>query len=539
MPIQIFNPSRATRGMAVAPHSLAAQSAVAVLREGGNAVEAMITAAATIAVVYPHMNSIGGDGFWLISRPGSAPVGIEACGAAAMATSIERYRELGLSSIPHRGALAANTVAGTVSGWDAAYRWSRESLNGQLPITRLLDDAISYAAHGVPITSSQSRCVAAKRDELVAVPGFADTFLDAERANPLPQTGERFMQPRLAATLEHLARTGLDDFYRGDLARGMAGELVALGSPLALGDLERHRARRVMPLSLTHSLGHVFNMPPPTQGLVSLMIVGILDRVLKAEMDPLGAEYVHACVEATKLAFAVRDAHITDPDYMEVTPQTLLEPAHLDRLAAEIMMDRAAPWGKSLGPADTVWLGVVDGDGVAVSFIQSIYHEFGSGIVLPTSGVNWQNRGCSFSLDPQSRNPLMPGRRPFHTLNPALARFSDGRIMVYGNMGGDGQPQSQSAVFTRIASYGWDPQTAIDAPRWLLGRTWGQASDSLKLEARFPVETVERLRALGHEVDVLQPYDETMGHAGAIVRYANGCFEGGHDPRSDGTAIGW
>ena len=538
-PMHVFNPARATRGMAVAPHALAAQSATAVLRDGGNAVEAMISAAATIAVVYPHMNSIGGDGFWLISRPGSEPIGIEACGAAAMAASIAHYQALGHSQIPHRGALAANTVAGTVSGWDAAHQWSREALNGRLPMDRLLADAIHYASHGIPVTDSQARCVAAKRDELRPVPGFADTFLKAGAADPLPLAGERFRQPRLAATLAQLAHAGLDDFYRGDLARDMARELQALGSPVALSDLERHHARRVRPLCLDHSLGRVYNMPPPTQGLVSLMIVGLLDRVLTPDMDPLGAPYVHACVEATKLAFAVRDAHITDPDHMAIDPQTLLAPAHLDQLAATISMDRAAPWGQGLGPADTVWLGAIDGDGVAVSFIQSIYHEFGSGIVLPTSGVNWQNRGCGFSLDARSRNPLMPGRRPFHTLNPALARFQDGRVMVYGNMGGDGQPQSQSAVFTRTAQFGWNPQTAIDAPRWLLGRTWGQASDSLKLEARFPAETVAQLRAMGHVTDVLQAYDETMGHAGAIVRHADGCLEGGHDPRSDGAAIGW
>jgi gamma-glutamyltranspeptidase/glutathione hydrolase len=184
-------------------------------------------------------------------------------------------------------------------------------------------------------------------------------------------------------------------------------------------------------------------------------------------------------------------------------------------------------------------MGVIDKDGVAVSFIQSIYHEFGSGIVLPESGVNWQNRGCSFSLDPQSRNPLTPGRKPFHTLNPALALFDDGRAMVYGNMGGDGQPQSQSAVFSRIAMFGMNPQAAISAPRWLLGRTWGQASDTLKLESRFAPETVAALRALGHEVDVLGAWDETMGHAGAIVRHPDGTLEGGNDPRSDGAAAGW
>jgi oxamate amidohydrolase len=182
---------------------------------------------------------------------------------------------------------------------------------------------------------------------------------------------------------------------------------------------------------------------------------------------------------------------------------------------------------------------VLDANGVAVSFIQSIYHEFGSGVVLARSGINWQNRGSSFSLDEQALNPLMPGRRPFHTLNPALARFSDGRTMVYGNMGGDGQPQSQSAVFSRIAHFGWNPQAAIDAPRWLLGRTWGQTTDTLKLEARFAPATAAALEVLGHEVETMQAYDEAMGHAGAIVRYPDGLLEAGFDPRSDGAAAGW
>jgi gamma-glutamyltranspeptidase/glutathione hydrolase len=182
---------------------------------------------------------------------------------------------------------------------------------------------------------------------------------------------------------------------------------------------------------------------------------------------------------------------------------------------------------------------VVDGNGLAVSFIQSIYHEFGSGVVLSASGINWQNRGCSFSLDARARNPLTPLRRPFHTLNPALARFDDGRVMVYGNMGGDGQPQSQSAVFSRIAQFGWNPQAAIDAPRWLLGRTWGAATDTLKLESRFPAATFDTLRAFGHEVEALGAYDEAMGHAGAIVRHAHGGLEGGSDPRSDGAVASW
>ncbi|SAI60515.1 gamma-glutamyltranspeptidase [Bordetella ansorpii] len=530
------HPARGTRGMATAPNALASQSALAVLREGGNAVEAMIAAAATIAAVYPHMNSLGGDGFWLISRPGHAPLGLEACGAAAGAASIDSYRARGLDSIPFRGGLAANTVAGTVSGWDAAYTWSRQELRGRMPVARLLEDAIGYARDGIPVSRSLSACIAAKRDELADVPGFAQTFLpDGE----VPAIGSRFRQPRLAATLLQLAMQGLDDFYQGDLAHSIAGDLERVGSPLRLSDLQSHQAAWKTPLALTHTLGTVYNMPPPTQGLVSLLILGQLDRLLEDGMDPLGAPFVHACVEATKQAFAIRDRDITDPAYMSIDPQQLLAADRLDEMAAHVRPGMAGAWAGGKGPGDTVWMGVIDANGVAVSFIQSIYHEFGSGVVLEHSGLQWQNRGCSFSLDPQSRNPLMPRRKPFHTLNPALARFSDGRTMVYGNMGGDGQPQSQAAVFNRIAHFGMNPQAAIDAPRWLLGRTWGNSSETLKLESRFPPDTIDTLRTLGHPVDVLQAYDETMGHAGAIVRHADGLLEGGSDPRSDGAAVGW
>src|ERR1700680_3239005 len=192
MSAEFLNPTRGIRAVAVSPQWLASQSALAVLREGGNAVEAMIAAAATIAVVYPHMNSIGGDGFWLLSRPGEKPVGIEACGGAALAATIDEYRSRGLTSIPTRGPLAANTVAGTVSGWQLAHRWSNETLGGKLPAARLLEDAIHYAKHGVPVTRSQAQCVAGTRAELQSIPGFADTFLPGERA---PVTGARFALP--------------------------------------------------------------------------------------------------------------------------------------------------------------------------------------------------------------------------------------------------------------------------------------------------------------------------------------------------------
>ena len=525
-----------TRGMAVAPHALAAQSALDVLREGGNALEAMIAAAATIPVAYPHMNSIGGDSFWLVHAPRKAPRGIDACGAAARAASIEWYAARGISqSIPFRGGIAANTVAGTISGWDAAYRMSRR-WGGRLPLARLLADAIHYAERGVAVTASQATATAAKRGELEVQPGFRETFLTGGAA---PAAGSLFRQPRLAATLSRLARAGLGDFYSGRLAKSIARDLAAVGSPLGPDDLVRHRAKWVTPLALKHSLGTVYNLPPPTQGLVSLLILGMLDALEAGAAGPASADAVHLAVEATKRAFAVRDHCITDPAYMTVDPQKLLAPQKIRELAADIDRGRAARWGAGRPPADTVWMGVVDGAGRSVSMIQSIYHEFGSGVVLEESGINWQNRGCSFSLDPKALNSLRPGRKPFHTLNPALALLDDGRALVYGTMGGDGQPQTQSAVFTRIAVFGMDPQQAVSAPRWLLGRTWGQTSDSLKLESRFSTGVVADLARRGHEMEVLGEFDETMGHAGAIVRHPGGVLEGGADPRSDGAVAAY
>lgn len=523
--------------MAVAPHAAASQSALAVLREGGNAIEAMIAAAAAIAVVYPHMNSIGGDSFWLLHVPGEAPGAIDACGAAAGRATHDWYAERGVThTIPARGGLAANTVAGTISGWGAAHELSRRALGGRLPLSRLLADAIAYARGGCPVTASQSALTAAKLGELHAQPGFAETFLDAGGA---PPAGSRFYQQRLANTLERIATAGTRDFYRGELAQSLTEDLARVDSPLTGRDLAAHRAQLVDPLQLAHRAGTLYNMTPPTQGVVSLLILGILDALNIRDVPHGSADYVHLCVEATKQAFLVRDARVTDPRYMTVPAQALLAPAHVRSLAQKIDRRWAAPWGSTTQAGDTVWMGVIDGAGRAVSFIQSIYHEFGSGVVLPGSGVNWQNRGCSFSLDPQALNALAPGRKPFHTLNPALACLVDGRTMVYGTMGGDGQPQTQCALFTRAIEYGMAAQAAVNAPRWLLGRTWSQSSETLKLESRFDAGVMRDLSERGHDVEIIGTYDETVGHAGMIIRQADGMLEGGADPRSDGAVAAY
>ena len=519
--------------MVTAPHHLASQAGLSVLKEGGNAAEAMVAMAAAVAVVYPHMNSIGGDGFWLLAAPGEDVIGIDACGAAAEAANIAYYRDRGFEAIPERGPLAALTVAGTVSGWAAALEVSRR-WGGNMPLPRLMEDAVHHGREGIAVTAGQQANTAAKLDGLKDAPGFAEAFLTD---GAVPAEGARFRQERLAATLEQLGRAGLKDFYRGELATAVARDLKAVGSPVSAADLALHTATQVTPLSTEISAGTLFNMPPPTQGLASLMILALFDRLGVAEGESF--DHIHGLIEATKRAFLVRDRTVTDPAFMSRDVRDFLDPAFLDTEASKIDRRIALPWPQPARRGDTVWLGAIDGVGRAASFIQSLYWEFGSGVVLPKTGILWQNRGISFALDEAAPNPLMPGRKPFHTLNPALARLADGRVMVYGNMGGEGQPQSQSAVFSRHVLFGQGLQSAVTAPRWLLGRTWGEESMSLKLEDRFDPGLVQALRDAGHEVELLGPFDDFLGHAGAVVRHPDGLLEGASDPRSDGAAMGF
>jgi gamma-glutamyltranspeptidase/glutathione hydrolase len=529
-----MNPILGSRGAVVAPHSLASQAGLAILRQGGNAIEATIAVASTLAVVYPHMTGIGGDGFWLIHGPGQAMLSLDACGRAGSRVTREIYR--GFASIPWRGPLAANTVAGTVSGWGLAYEHSRNQWGGRLPFSRLLESAIHYAREGFPVSHSQERTTRDKRPELMAQPGFAQAFL---HQGEVPGYGARHRFPALAATLEQLARAGADDFYRGELARQIADDLKAVGSPLTGADLAAHQAQLKPPLQLRLSDATAYNMAPPTQGLASLLILGIFDRIRQAGWNPDTAEGIHALVEATKQAFLLRDQYVTDPAAMRVAPETLLEAQNLDALAAAVPRHRASPWPAPVSDGDTTWMGVVDAAGRAVSMIQSIYFEFGSGVVLPGSGIGWQNRGCSFDLAPNRPRSLAPGKKPFHTLNPAMAKLDDGRLLVYGTMGGEGQPQTQAAVFSRYVWGGHDVRSAVAAPRWLLGRTWAEQSTTLKLESRYPPEVIQALRDLGHPVEVVGEFDERMGHAGALVLHPEGWIEGGEDPRSDGCVAAW
>jgi gamma-glutamyltranspeptidase/glutathione hydrolase len=503
------------------------------LRAGGSAIEAIVAAAATLSVVYPHMCGLGGDGFWVIGEPGKPPVGICAAGRAGARVDADLYRRRGHPAIPARGPLAATTVAGAVDGWRAAL----DLAAGWGPVADpndLFADAIAYAEQGAFVSRSQALLTREGYDELAGLPGFGTIFL---RDGDCPREGDRIANPALARTFRRLARDGLDSFYRGPLAADIAADLERAGAALGSDDLAAHRGSTQHLLSLSFQGMRVYQHPPPSQGIACLMILALLDRLGIADADPFA--HVHLAVEATKLAFADRDRHIGDPARMTIAASSLLDPAYLDTLAARIDRCVASPWQSGAGAGDTVWLGAIDDAGRAVSYIQSLYFDFGSGVVLPETGIVWQNRGASFTLGGHGPRALAPRSLPFHTLSPAFVAFDDGRRMVFGAMGGDGQPQTQAAILPRYAMFGMGLQEAVSAPRWLLGRRWADAGAALKLESRFDPAVIDRLSAAGHAVEIVEPFSDLMGHAGAIVRHADGALAGAADPRSDGAVAGW
>jgi oxamate amidohydrolase len=520
------------RGVVCAPHFSAVEDGRAVLAEGGNALEAMVAMAATMAAVYPHMNHLGGDGFWLIREPSGRVRAFMAAGPAGHNARPELYRE-NHETIPPRGPLAALTVPGAVGGWTLARDAARVH-GGKLPLKDLLAPAVGHARNGYKVTRSQNRLTATYLAELSGVHGFAATFLIDGKTPPV---GAMLKQEKLADTLAHIADAGLDDFYRGDVGREIAVDLERLGSPVTRDDLKRYSATLAEPLSLTLPAGTLYNTDAPTQGVVSLMILALFERLGAAAAESF--DHVHLLVEATKRALRVRDRAVTDPNWLPQPLERYLDERFIAGEAMKVDRRKAAPWLIRAGESDTIWMGAADLSGLVVSYIQSLYWEFGSGLVLPRTGVLMQNRGASFSLEAGALNLLAPGRLPFHTLNPALAVLKDGRVMAYGCMGGDGQPQTQSALFTRHINFRQPLADAIDRPRWLLGRTWGSPRTTLRLEPRFDGNLIDALAAAGHDVEVLdEPYSDVMGHAGAVVLHPDGACEGAHDPRADGGAAG-
>jgi gamma-glutamyltranspeptidase/glutathione hydrolase len=400
---------------------------------------------------------------------------------------------------------------------------------GRLPLAELMAAALRHAQEGVDVAPHFAANIAATAGELRHVPGFAETFL-IDGKPPAQKARLRF--PALAATLEQLVHAGLDDFYRGDVGREIAADLDRVASPVTRADLERCRATVAEPLSVATSAGTLWNTPPPTPGLAALITVALYDRLGVKEAG--GFDHIHCLIEATKRALTVRDRVITDPARLPHPLDRYLTDAFLDAEAAMIDRCKASAWQAQPGRGDTVWMGAADASGLVVSYIQSLYWEFGSGVVLPRTGVVMQNRGLSFSLERGALNVLQPGRLPLHTLTPALAVLNDGRVMAYGTMGGDAQPQIQAALFTRHVLYREPLEEVLARPRWYVGRTWGSAHGNLIVEAELDGNLIDRLLSAGHDASLAR----AIGHAGAAVLHPNGTLEGAHDPRADGGAAG-
>jgi len=531
--------TRAPRAMVTSPHSLASAAGVDVLRAGGSAVDAAIAASAVLAVVYPHMTSIGGDAFWLIHEGDTGAIAfLDGGGRAASRASLDWFADRNLEEIPFRGIVPATlTVPGAVASWAEAHR-----RYGQLPLARDLKSAVSYARDGFPATARLAAFTTATRGELSRDEFAAAIFLPGGK--PLT-AGQRVVNKDLACSLDAIADHGHSGFYDGPVAAEMERFARAHGGFFTVADFAAQKARWGEPLTGSYRGTTIYNTPPPTQGFTVIEMLNLLEDCDLGAPGATVADYVHLLVQAKQIAFNDRDRLLADPRFAEVPITTLISRRYAAARAGLIDRSAALPWDRvpSFGSltGDTVYVAVVDRDGNAVSLIQSLYGVFGSGVVAGNTGVVLQNRGAYFSLDPSHPNRLEPGKVPLHTLIASMAK-RDGRLWcVLGCMGADGQPQIQLQTYVGMIDYGLDIQEALEMPRFLSGRfALGEARDTLHMEARFGAETIGELERRGHVVSRWGDFSEFAGHAhGIVIDAVGGGLAGGSDPRSDGAAIGY
>ncbi|MBB5425511.1 gamma-glutamyltranspeptidase [Paraburkholderia atlantica] len=541
-------PTRAPHGMVATPHYLASQAGVEMLQRGGTAVDAAIAANAVLCVAYPHMAGLGGDGFWLIAEGNSEQIhAINASGPAAQGATLAHYRGIATDNeIAARGPQAVLTVPGAIDGWRLAHERF-----GRLAWAELFAAAIGYARDGVPVSRSLADWTAQDVPILTRYPDTAAIFMPGGR---VPADGEKLVQTALSRSLQQLADQGpRAGFYEGDLATRICAGVGAAGSPLQPVDFAAYRAEWVTPISTTYRGHTVYELPPNTQGFTPLQILNLIEGYDVTAWGDGTADYYHHLAEAVKIAFADREEWLTDPRFVTIPVDQLITKAYCDErrklldperaldiatvppgIAYQYPHDRRAPDG------DTCYFCAADNDGMVVSLIQSIYHDFGSGVLGGDTGIIMQNRGAFFSLDEHHPNCLQPGKRTFHTLIPALMTRDGRPCLAFGSMGGEGQPQTQAALVTRIVDFGYDVQQAIEAPRWLMGRTWGTKSRNMSLEGRISDEVVRELKRRGQPVQMVTDWNDNMGHAHAIAfDRQQGFYEGGADPRGDGAALGY
>jgi gamma-glutamyltranspeptidase/glutathione hydrolase len=513
------------RAMCAASHPLASLTAIETLKASGNAVDAAIATAAVLAVVEPHMTGIGGDCFALIAKPGvGTPVALSAAGRAPAGATAAWLAKSGLARIeptsPH-----AVTVPGAVDGWTrllADY--------GTLPLERLLAPAIALAEQGFAVSPRVAADWALHEARISHHAGArAHLFQDGR----VPRVGEVMRFPALARTLRTIAKEGREGFYAGAVAEDIVAELNALGGLHTVADFVAQRASYVKPISVAYRGVELWELPPSNQGIVALMLLKMLERT-GLPPDPVSVERYHVQLEAARLAFAMRDAFVADPDMADVPVEHLLSDAVIDDLAGRVDRKRRR---EDLGPlpqppgSDTVYFAVVDESGMAVSFINSLYDDFGSGIVARKTGVVLHSRGKAFACDPAHRNCIAPGKRPMHTLVPAMVLKDRQPHMVFGVMGAHFQPMGHVYVMTNVFHYGMDPQAAIDAPRVFFD------GDTVLVEESVPEPVAAGLRALGHRIAARR-----MPWGGAqivLMDSERGVLAGASDPRKDGMALGY
>jgi len=500
---------------------LAAQAGLSMLKKGGNAVDAALATAITLTVVEPSSNGMGSDAFAIV-WDGEKLHGLNASGRSPRAWSYDRFS--GLDSMPRLG-WDAVTVPGAVSAW--ANLWGRF---GNLPFEELFKPAISYARNGFLVSPITARMWRFAPEKYRDVPGFANAFLPDGRT---PKPGEKFRFPDQATTLEEIARTKGESFYNGPLAARIAQHARETGGLLTEEDLATHEAEWVATISIDYHGFTLHELPPNGQGLAALQMLGILEEFDIRDHPVDSADSVHLQAEAMKLAFADTHRFVSDPGYMDASLDEMLGRNYLARRARLIHMTRARdPEHGHPGSGDTVYLTSADKDGMMVSYIQSNYMGFGSGIVVPGTGIALQNRGTGFTLEKGHPNQVDGGKRPYHTIIPAFMTKDSEPLMSFGVMGGPMQPQGHAQLMIRMVDYHQNPQAAIDAPRW-------QVFPGLELavEPGFDPEVVKELSRRGHRI-VTDKEFWWFGGAQAIYRLDDGyCVAS--DPRKDGQAVGF
>lgn len=519
----------ATGGVIATSQPLASAAGLQVLQEGGNAIDAAVTAAAVLAVVEPTMTGVGGDLFALVHDGKSRTLkALNSSGRAGARADADGLAARGLAGMPLHGPLTV-TVPGSVAGWAELL-----GAHGSIPLARALAPAIRYARDGFPVSEIVAAQWAAVAPRLAADPGAAALLLPGGRA---PMAGELFRNPDLASTLEQIAGGGADVVYRGPIGSAIAAHVASRGGFLTAADFAAHRADWVDPISTTYRGRTVYELPPNTQGFVALEMLNILEGYDVGAMGHNSADFLHVYNEATRMAFADRAAYLADGDHVPAELLALLisKEYAADRRKQIDLRRAAGSYAPAVAPAeerrgDTVYLAAADRSGTVVSLINSLFDSFGSGIVVPGTGIALHSRGAGFTLVPGHPNRLAPGKRPAHTLVPAM--LIDGeRVMAFGVMGADNQAQAHAQVVANLVDFGMNVQEAGEAARVR------HFEDGLAVESGVPEAVRAELRARGHAVH--DGRGLMGGYQGVRLDRRTGILEGGSDPRKDGLAIGW